>query len=44
MGKQKIYHQSIKKIWKLTGPQKLKFYCQMCEKQCRGDKDEINEF
>jgi DNA/RNA-binding protein KIN17 len=43
MGKQKIYHQSVKKIWKLNGLQKLKYYCQMCEKQCRGKKNLSHE-
>ena len=31
----KVVHQSVNKIWNLKGPQKLKFYCQMCQKQCR---------
>jgi DNA/RNA-binding protein KIN17 len=33
MGKERS--RSTKKIWNLRGPEKLKFYCQMCEKQCR---------
>jgi DNA/RNA-binding protein KIN17 len=37
MGKKKLFHQSVKKIWKLTGPQKLKYFCQMCSKQCRDE-------
>lgn len=36
MGKHK-QPKSIKKIWKLSGPMKLKFYCQMCQKQCRDE-------
>jgi DNA/RNA-binding protein KIN17 len=37
MGKKQLFHQSVKKIWKLTGPQKLKYFCQMCGKQCRDE-------
>ena len=37
MGNKKPFHQSVKKIWKLTGPQKLKYFCQMCQKQCRDE-------
>jgi len=33
MGKSKA--GGSKKIWKLKGLQKLRWYCQMCEKQCR---------
>ncbi|KAI8898457.1 domain of Kin17 curved DNA-binding protein-domain-containing protein [Globomyces pollinis-pini] len=37
MGKNPLDHKSIRKKWKLKGLQKLKFYCQMCEKQCRDE-------
>lgn len=33
--------RSTKKIWNLRGSEKLKFYCQMCQKQCR-DKEGFN--
>lgn len=38
MGKTERRLFSIKKIWNIRGKDKLKFYCQMCEKQCRDAK------
>lgn len=36
MGKTHLDHKSLRKKWKLKGMQRLAWFCQMCEKQCRG--------